>query len=126
MPEALLARVEQSVRQAVSQRERCLCRVQQFPQPGVIASQELRASLKMRVYHRALTFVVGMTDAVAPSSPTRTHRTGRRNLPRRLGSNQADLLNPFRLLCSEVRQFIERVQIGPCRRRDDVGIGAMA
>ena len=104
------------MRHTIPKRERLFRRMQQLPQDGMIAGQKLRPICQGDVNHGA------------PHS--QQYLPGPRpepvTLPWSLSLNQVHFLLALRLFSRQVRQLVQRIEIGPRRGHDDIRIRPMA
>ena len=103
------------MRHTIPKRERLFRRMQQLPQESMIAGQKLWPICQGDVNHGA------------PHS--QQYRSGLRPEPLTLSwslsLNQVHLLFTLRLFSGQVRQLVQRIEIGPRRGHDDVRIRPM-
>src|SRR5688572_9177451 len=87
-------------------------RMEHFAKPRMVAGEELGPIRRRDLEHR---------------SPLRHYQLGEDGtVPCKVSSNQVYLLLSLRLFCGQIRQLVQSIQVRPCRRRNNVGVRAMA
>lgn len=100
------------MRKAIPQLQLVCSRVEDLSQARQITGQKFRTIRQRNLEH-------------APTPFSRTGASKEETVPWGCASNQVHLLLTLSLFCRQIRQFVQCVQIGASRGRDDISIGAM-